>query len=272
MEKIFDPLDIVSASDLYGITWRRPFHRTLQDEFSLVLTGDYQKKETFLLGEPFSLSLGDDEGKTTITALRFGQEWVHRDQKQVLDLRSRFSLGINAFGATDNPSDLPDSQFLAWLLKFQWVRRVEKLGGTQVLLRSDLQLSLDPLLSLEQISIGGRYSVRGYRENELVRDNAFIASLEARIPLVRNRTWADYLQLAPFADFGRGWNTDLPTPDPGSLSSVGVGLRGGVTVPGPWKLRPEFELYWAKALRNIDYPEYDLQDDGIHFRFTIGAF
>jgi hemolysin activation/secretion protein len=269
VEDLFDPLDIVSKSDLYGIHLRRPFHRTLSSEFALVITGEHIKNKTFLLGEPFSLSLGAVDGKSTVTALRFGQEWIHRDQKQVLDLRSRFSLGVNAFGATDNPSEIPDSQFFAWLLKLQWVRRFEKLRDTQFLFRSDLQLANDPLLSLEQISIGGRYSVRGYRENLLVRDNGFIASLEARIPILRNRPWADYLQLAPFADFGWGWNTDLPTPDPKSLSSVGLGLRWGVSLAGPLKLRPGFEFYWGKALRNIDYPEYDLQNDGIHFQFVI---
>jgi hemolysin activation/secretion protein len=269
VEDPFDSLDIVSKSDLYGVHLRRPFHRTLSSEFALVITGEHIKNETSLLGEPFSLSPGAIDGESTVTALRFGQEWIHRDQKQVLDLRSRFSLGINAFGATDNPSEIPDSQFLAWLLKFQWVRGYEKLGGTQFLLKSDLQLALDPLLSLEQISVGGRYSVRGYRENELVRDNAFIASLEARVPLLRNKPWADYLQLAPFVDFGTGWNTDRPTPDPKTLSSVGLGLRWGVSLTAPLKLRPRFELYWGKALRNIDYAEYDLQNDGIHFQFVI---
>jgi hemolysin activation/secretion protein len=114
--------------------------------------------------------------------------------------------------------------------------------------------------------------VRGYRENEVVRDNAFIASLEARIPLLRNKPWADYLQLAPFVDFGTGWNTDRPTPDPKTLSSVGLGLRWGVSLAGPLKLRPGFELYWGKALRNIDYAEYDLQNDGIHFQLVIEGF
>lgn len=269
VEEPFDPLDIASKSDLYGIHLRRPFYRTLSSEFALVITGEHIRNETFLLGEPFSLSPGAVDGKSTVTALRFGQDWIHRDQKQVLDLRSRFSLGINAFGATNNPADIPDSQFFAWLLNLQWVRRFEKMRGTQLLFRSDLQLASDPLLSMEQISVGGRYSVRGYRENLLVRDNAFIASLEARIPILRNKPWADYLQLAPFADFGWGWNTELPTPEPKNLSSVGLGLRWGVSLTGPLKLRPGFELYWGKALKNIAYPEYDLQNDGIHFQFVI---
>jgi hemolysin activation/secretion protein len=59
-------------------------------------------------------------------------------------------------------------------------------------------------LPLEQMAIGGRFSVRGYRENTMVRDHGLIVSLEGRIPLVENRRWAEFVQLVPFVDFGRG--------------------------------------------------------------------
>ena len=38
--------------------------------------------------------------------------------------------------------------------------------------RSQFQYADSPLLSLEQVSMGGRYSVRGYRENTMLRDKA----------------------------------------------------------------------------------------------------
>ena len=87
----------------------------------------------------------------------------------------------------------------------------------QLLFRLDIQLAADPLLPLEQVGVGGRYSVRGYRENQLVRDNALIASLESRIPLVRNRRWADYVQVVPFVDVGRGWNRQAPDTGPDDI-------------------------------------------------------
>src|SRR4029453_2238813 len=93
-----------------------------------------------------------------------------------------------------------------------------------LLFRLDVQLTTEPLLPLEQIAIGGRFSVRGYREKQLVRDNGLIASLESRIPLVRNTPWADYVQVVPFVDFGRGWNSQVDTPDPKSLLSSALGL------------------------------------------------
>ena len=100
------------------------------------------------------------------------------------------------------------------------------------------RLSDAPLLSLEQISVGGRYSVRGYRENTLLRDQGILTSLETRLPVVRDTFFADYLELAQFFDFGRGWNRNRPTIDPKQIYSVGAGLRWALTLPRPIRIRP----------------------------------
>jgi hemolysin activation/secretion protein len=102
------------------------------------------------------------------------------------------SFGIHALGSTVNPGDLPSSEYFAWLLQSQWVRRFKFLD-LQTIARMTLQLANKPLLPLEQIAVGGRYTVRGYPENTLVRDNGFIASLESRIPLIKNHLLADFL-------------------------------------------------------------------------------
>jgi hemolysin activation/secretion protein len=101
----------------------------------------------------------------------------------VLAARARFSFGLDAFNATMNPGDLPDSRFVVWLGQVQWARQLTP-WGLQVIARSDVQLASQPLLPLEQIAVGGRYTVRGYLENQVVRDNAVLASVETRIPLV----------------------------------------------------------------------------------------
>ena len=208
--------------------------------------------------------------------MRIAQEWVYRTQNQVLAARSRFSVGVDALGATINPAGEPDGQFFAWLGQFQWVRLLGILD-TQLIFRSAVQLAAESLLAPEQIAVGGRYSVRGYRENTLVRDNAFLASLEGRLPLVRNVRWADFLELAPFVDYGRAWNTDLPTLDPKDIWSVGVGLRWGLTISEPAPtyfvpLRAYFEIYWGHPLRDVPTVGGDLQDDGIHLQFIFGAY
>jgi len=134
-------------------------------------------------------------------------------------------------------------------------------------------LSNEPLLSLEQIAVGGRYSVRGYRENQLVRDNAVIASLEWRIPIIKEKSWADVVQLAPFVDYGRAWNTTMETPYPDDLTSVGIGLRWERRLKPPATLHPQFEIYWGIPFKNLNgNSDWNLQESGIHFQLSLSVF
>jgi hemolysin activation/secretion protein len=179
----------------------------------------------------------------------------------VFALHSQLSLGVDAFGATNNRSSLPDGQFVAWLGQFQWARRLG-IQGTQLILRTDIQLTPDPLLSLEQFTVGGGQSVRGYRENQLVRDNGAVGSVESRISLMQNPQGQDIVQVAPFADAGGAWATRGRTPDPKYLASVGLGLRWAITRD------VNFQVYWGYPLKDVDASGHDLQDYGIHFRLS----
>lgn len=272
VEKPFDDLDVESKSEIYEIGIRQPLYRSLTQEFALSLTGERSRNRDYLLGERFSFSPGEENGESIVSALRFAQEWTYHSQKQVVAARSQFSFGLNALNATTHSGETPDGRFVAWLGQFQWAQLVSP-WDVQLILRADLQLSNDSLLPLEQFAVGGRYSVRGYRENQLVRDQGFIASLESRIPLVRDTWWAEYLQLAPFVDFGKAWNKDLHTPSMKSLASVGLGLRWATSWKiSLWTLRPQLEIYWGIPLRDVDTPDNDLQDDGIHLQFMISGF
>lgn len=274
VEQPFQDLDVKSESEIYGISLRQPCYRSLNQELCGMLTFERLWNQTYLLGEKFSFSLGPEDGESVVTALRLGLEWTYRTPMQVWALRSRFSWGLDALGSTINGSSYPDSRFFCWLGQFQWARRIE-LMHMQVIFRADLQLARDPLLPLEQIAVGGRYSVRGYRENQMVRDNGFISSLELRIPLIENKPWAESLQLAPFADFGRAWNEDLPVPsseDFASIGSIGIGIRWAVAWARLWPLRPEVELYWGYPFRDIEAARWDLQDEGIHLQVSLAAF
>lgn len=268
IEAPFDSIDIESNSETWGLGIRHHFYKTVNQELAVSLAIEKRHSKTFLLGEPFSFSPGAENGKCDITVLRFSQEWSLRRPTQVFAARSVFSLGIHAMGATSHNSD-PDGQFFAWLGQFQWAKRLKVPEKSQVIFRTNIQLSADPLLPLEKFSLGGSNSVRGYRENELVRDNGIFTSLELRIPIFRMplsfiaKSHEDgWVQLAPFVDWGWSGNTDSTTPDPETISSAGIGIRWdpGSALHG--------EIYWAKALREIDYPEYDLQNDGIHFLLT----
>ena len=273
VEAQFEPLDIDSHSAIYTITLRQPFFRTLRQEFALALSGEHLRSKTFLRGEPFSFSPGVEDGEAVDTAVRLTAEWLDRTPNQVLAVRSRFSLGVDVLGATihDN-ADIPDGRFFVWLGQFQWGRRV----GTQdiqLLFRLDVQLTTEPLLPLEQIAVGGRFSVRGYQENTLVRDNGLIGSLEARIPLVRNTRWAEVVQVIPFVDAGWGWNQRIPTPEPRILASVGLGVRWTATWPvATVPIQTQVEVFWGYRLLARETEGGGLQDKGLHLQAVVAAF
>ncbi len=285
VQEPFRPLNIKSKEEVYNITLRHPFYKTTSHEFAMAVTGELLQNETSLLHEPFSFSAGMKRGKANITALRFSQEWTSRTENQVIAARSRFSVGIDAFGATDNRhdsnrNDVADGQFFSWLGQFQWARRWGY-RDIQSLFRTDIQLANELLLPLEQMAVGGRYSVRGYRENQMVRDDVIIASFETRVPIIRNKRWADYVELVPFVDYGKAWfgrafNKRTHTPDPKAIASVGVGIRWAVTLPKPFQIRPQFEIFWGHQLNNIETSQgpgtHDLQDDGVHFQLSINFF
>ncbi len=225
------------------------------------------------LDSKFSFSEGPINGVSNVTVLRFLNEWVDRSSNQVLALRSTLSWGIDAFGATNNNGNIADGRFFAWLGQFQWVRRLWDTDN-QVLIRTDVQLTPDPLLPLEKFAIGGANSVRGYRENQLVRDNGAVASIEFRFPVFTlpipgiSRGPADgRVQFATFYDFGWSKNENGASPDPRTISSAGIGLR--------WDPHQKIhaQVYWGIPFRNVDEGgEHSLQDSGIHFLLNMQLF
>ncbi len=224
IEQPFDAAGIEGKSRTYELTYRQPIVEKPDRTLAAGVTLSRQESDTFLLGERFALSAGANErGETRVSAVRFFQEYVQRNTRQVIAARSQFSVGTNFLGATANDSS-PDSRFLAWRGQAQYVRLLAP--DTLLIVRSDIQLADRPLLSLEQIGIGGVQSVRGYRQDLLLTDSGAIASAEVRIPVWRVPQVKGLLQVAPFVDFGVGWNHsgEKPNPDSDKLLGAGLGL------------------------------------------------
>jgi hemolysin activation/secretion protein len=268
----FQSLDLNSSSEIIGFTLRQPIYRTLTDEFAVAITGERLYNKVTSVFDSASLpSLfipgSSNTGVSAVSALRFLQEYVHRTSTSVIAARSRFSVGLDVLDATNNSGPLPDGQFFSWLGQVQGARRFDEWGGMQLLGQMSLQLANDRLFPLERIPVGGRFSVRGYRENTLIRDNGFLASVESRFPLMSYMTGEPLLQFAQFVDFGRSWNAKGGTPDPQTLASVGLGVRWSI-LP---KDRARFELYWGLPLNHVPHPPGNLQDHGIHLQFVVQA-
>ena len=113
--------------------------------------------------------------------------------------------------------------------------------STSILLRVDGQYSDDPLVSLEQFSLGGPNSVRAYSVSEVLAERGGVASLElilgapgiARHPAFGSYTWGQLLQLSLFADYAKGWlNPPLLSVKDRSTELSGVGGALQFSVPG----------------------------------------
>lgn len=299
IDETFAALGITSRSEEFGLMLRQPLYKTLNNTVMVSLGADRKHSETYLLGRPFTLSLGALDGESDTFATRLAVEWVNRSQVHVLALRSQFSLGLYAFGSTEaDPRntggttsgagsglgfdpEIPDSKFFSWLGQAQYVRRIfdtelmrkkpetygwNVLRESLLVLRVNAQLADEPLLSLEQFSIGGMQSVRGYRENQLLRDNGVFASAELRIPIWLAKDKTPIVSLAPFFDFGGGWNVNKVDDSYQTIYSAGVGLLVNATK------HTQATIYWGHPFVDFAEKKVSLQDYGLHFAISINAF
>lgn len=227
IEEPFTTLDIVSTARLYELSYRQPILRqasaTSAQELALGLTASRLESESSLQNTPFPLSAGaDSNGNTRISALRFFQDWSDRSQNSSWFLRSQLSWGLDDLDSTIN-TNAPDGRFFSWLGEAVWIKSLGN-SDTSLLVRTKAQLADRPLPALEQISLGGINTVRGYRQDTFIADNGLLFSAELRIP-----TWkanSQELAIIPFFDLGTAWNngSDILNTS-GTLTSIGLGIQ-----------------------------------------------
>ena len=298
IDETFAVLGISSRTTQYGLALHQPLYKTLRDTVVVSLAADREHSETFLLGEPFTLEPGAINGESDVFATRATIDWTNRSQIHVLAFRSAFNLGLYAFGSTHAEpgaadsstsggdgsqglgAEVPDSKFFSWIGQAQYVRRIfdtpalrEKpdefgwniLRETTFVLRVNTQLANRPLLSLEQFSIGGMQSVRGYRENQLLRDNGVFASAELRVPIWLAKDKTPLVSVASFFDWGDGWNSDKFNKNYQTIYSTGAGLLVNAT------RHAQVTVYWGHPFVNFHEEKVSLQDYGLHFAVSINA-
>ena len=221
---------------------------------------EWRQSRSTVGGIPFAFTdAADADGEVRDSVLRIYQEWTTRTANQALALRSTWSIGLDILGATSGPKDT--AEFAAWLGQAQWRWRHAE-SGIEVGFRGSVQLALDPLLPFERYSVGGYYSVRGYRENLMVRDNGYALGLEFSLPLKVDPSGRSVFRAGPFADFGRSWSHDRGGEGgDANLASVGVNVMWS---PVEW-LRADFS-YGAQLLSVAPVGNVGLQDHGISFR------
>jgi hemolysin activation/secretion protein len=256
-------LNVEGESELYEISFRQPLIRSPREEFALSLGFTYQEGQTFLFGSPFPFGIGPEaDGSSSTRVIKFGQDYLRRDVRGAWSLRSLFSIGIGALGATTNPEPIPDGRFVSWLGQIQRVQILNE--DNFLIIGADIQLTPNSLLPSQQFVIGGGQSLRGYRQNIRSGDNGVRFSVEDRITLQRNEAGASIFQLAPFFDAGVVWNkSDNPNndflPTQRFLAGIGMGLI--------WEAQPglSLRLDYGYPLIKTDDRGTNAQDRGFYF-------
>jgi len=260
VEESLQALNIQSTMDSRDIGLSQTLIESLKHKLTLGLNHVDRKNTTTLLGTSFSFIQGEPNGVSTEELWRFWQEYSYRSETQVLALRSTFTSGKNNIQYTAGlpPTGTPIKQnYTIWLGQGQYALQVME-NGAQIVFKYTVQTTQDKLLPLDGISIGGYNTLRGYVENQLVRDKGQIINIEFEYPIIHNELKTT---LIPFFDIGQGQNVgDVAT----TISSVGLATRS------QWR-HFNFDIAIAKKL---SYPNSivnngsSLQAQGVHFQLS----
>jgi len=243
----FNQLDILSYVQQFDVRYERILPLTLSERKTIEIIGSFQGSDSAVSGFPIPLSEdADANGRTRIAAARLAFNFTQRNTQQVLFLRPELSFGSN--------TSIDSGAFLIARLDGQWIRR---LGDMQFVLRGRAQIAISDLPALEQFGIGGRETVRGYRQDFLLTDNALLGSAELRIPVLSNPD----LFFIPFLDFGTGWNHsgDNNSLSPSTLWSTGLGLQLEISD----RFSARFD--WGIPLVSVPTDGNSLQENGFYF-------
>ncbi|MCZ6504232.1 MAG: BamA/TamA family outer membrane protein [Gammaproteobacteria bacterium] len=257
IEEPFDAVDIGSLTESAKVGFVLPLIRTPNSEFAVEIYAEKRRNFTSLLGTPFSFSEGAINGESRVAPIRVGASYVHQGLVQSFAGRIVVSRGTSAYNATRRVTG-PDGEFTSVLAQLQYSRQL----STNFHITGKLlaQYAADPLMAIERVAIGGIDTVRGYRANQLVRDNVYLASVEGRyrLPFESSR-----VQLVAFFDWGSGKNhEDSVSSKTDALYSVGIGisvraLRG-----------LSADLYFAHGFEDVNVRNRNLQDDGVHIKLN----
>ncbi len=262
VEQSVRDLDISSRLSSIELGLNQVVFESLTEKLSLGLQAVHRENRTWLLGRPFSFNAGEPDGIVRENIARFSQELVLRSEKQVLAFRSTFSWGQNNL---QDVAGLPfqnraPTHYRIWLGQAQYARQLGT-DGLQFVARGSVQRSPDRLLALDGMALGGVNTVRGFRENQLVRDQGALLNLELEWPVMNQPDKGLRVVLVPFYDLGRGRNHGESAT---TLQSLGVATRVR------WK---NFSLDLTLAKR-IDPPAFtqgqgaSLQDEGVHLQVS----
>lgn len=272
LEVIAEPLDAFDVDlefSSFQLALYQPLYQTPKQEFALGLAFSTISTEATVFDFPFPVSRGaEDNGELNVSALRFSQSYTRRGDKDLFNLVSEISVGVDLFDATDNARS-PDSHFVLWRGQTNYQRLLT--DDITFSLKSLFQLSDRPLVFLERtprklFTVGREeetFILRGYGQGFLPADNGFFASAELQANILELESLKSTLQLTPFIDFGTAGNEDGRRFREPTLVSLGLGLR--LLVSDSFRARVD----WGIPLIEEDFDDGSLQVDGITFNIEF---
>lgn len=252
LDDAFTSVNIQSKSTSFGFSQSMPLMKTNHADISVGIGLDVKRMTLTMFGEPATLSSGFVDGESHSTPLVIHFDAMYQKRGVFISMHGGYRRGLNLSVYGANRSNEREfhvgvgqlSVGLKLMPKLEWH------------IRANTQLTRDSLLPAEKYAVGGVKSVRGYRENLLVRDNGFTASTQFRYGLYRNA-----LHLVPFFDYGRSWNSDQGTLGGGgeNIYSAGIGLQ--------WQTSKGFysDIFWGKTLVDVESNNDQSQDYSLHF-------
>jgi hemolysin activation/secretion protein len=210
--------------------------------------------------------IGSDTNNTPIDYVN----WALQYNGTIRELKTFFGFGVGANfgirGLVNDTKQFEDKRFNArpnyFYLRLEANYETALFLDTQFIMRLNAQIADSPLISNEQFSAGGAYSVRGYYESQELGDNAVQGNIElVSADLYRNvKAGLDGFKLFVFAD-----GAYLQTKDPLPLQDAETGLYSsglGARVVA-WK-NLVFDAAWAVPLKESG--EIEKYEDRWHLK------
>lgn len=227
-------LDINGKAHVAGLNVTHPLLRQASDSLTLKVGFEYKDISDHMLG---SLSSRDRIRTMTMEVSYDGVDTLAGRNLLTLGWVTSLQPLVGGTKASDTDSSRLNAGggFNRFTLD---AMREQHLGDRyRLLLKAGGQYSADPLFVAEQYSLGGAYSIRGYRPSYRSGDSGYSVGAELHLALLRGATPAKTgiippvsalsFSLVPFLDHGGVYRNN---PQPGELSeayltSLGSGLR-----------------------------------------------
>ena len=221
-------LSVIGNGNIYGLRLVQPLPEIKNYTHTATVGFDYKDFQENLL-----LQGADDNINTPIAYAPFMAQYGGNLRWEEALLSFNLGLNFSIRGLGNDEKEFENKRFLAqsnYLYLTGGMNYKHNLPyGMESVTRVSAQVSDSPLISNEQLSMGGVDTVRGYYETQALADDGVIGSLELYSPYLNPKDWeyVNKLKALVFVDAAKGWIKEAL---PGNqkqieLAGAGIGLN-----------------------------------------------